>query len=124
MPAQKLMTYNHAVACQCGLDAAVVLQWLVDLQPRYEGGWIPRSAAQVLDDQPYISPSSVKKLIMLLRAAGLIETKNITMGRSGERLHYRIRQRVNLVAEAGAAAVPVPAPVVAELLASAEEVSA
>lgn len=124
MPAQKLMTYNHAVACQCGLDAAVVLQRLIDLQPRYEGGWIPRSVAHVLDDQPYISRTSVKKLIMLLRAAGLIETTNRGQGRTGERLHYRVRQPVNLVAEAGAAAVPVPAAVVAELLASAEEVSA
>ena len=122
---QKRMTYSHAVACQCGLDAAVVLQWLEERQEQHEAGWIPRSAVQRLVDYcPYISPTSVIRLIQRLRVAGLIETQNRGNGRSGERLHYRVRKApLNLVASAATAAGPVPAGEVAGLLAAAEEVA-
>jgi hypothetical protein len=123
---QKRMTYSRAVACQCGLDAAVVLQWLEERQTQHEAGWVPRSTVHgMVSECPFISPTSVVRLIPRLRAAGLIEAQNRGNGRSGERLHYRVRQApLNLVASAATAAAHVPAAEVARLIASAEDAEA
>jgi hypothetical protein len=87
---KRKMRYDHAVACQCGLDAAVVLQWIEDRQGRFEGGLVPRSELDQLHiDVPYISRTMVKRIVMTLRAAMLLDAEFHYLGREGDRLRYR-----------------------------------